>query len=73
MSVEVRNIKWCFDCTEFVSLQYSEAVKIAGLPKKVLIEESDIDLEEDIEQSIENYLMENFGFEIESFKVEVED
>lgn len=66
--VKITNIIWVFNDTEFEGLDYKEAVKLAALPKNVKTKEID---EEDLcEELIQEFLEENYGFEVEQFDYE---
>jgi len=54
-------VEWDFSDTEFEELQYEEAIEQAGLPNYV-----DIDIDED--ETIEDYLLETYGFEVLSYE-----
>ena len=66
--MKVTNIIWSFEETEFEGLNYKEAVKLAALPNKIIIEDIDDDLdEEDIYEHINEYIQDNYNLEVESF------
>lgn len=54
-------VEWDFSDTEFEELQYEEAIEQAGLPSYV-----DIDIDED--ETIEDHLLETYGFEVLSYE-----
>ena len=63
-------VEWSFEGTEFEDTygQYEETCANLGLPKKV-----NINLEEDEdEDNIQEYLEEQYGFEVESWEI-IED
>lgn len=63
-------VEWSFEGTEFEDTygQYEETCANLGLPKKVSIE-----LDEDEgEENIQEYLEEQYGFEVESWEI-IED
>ena len=53
-------VKWSFEDTEFENLQYKEALREAGLPKVIIID--------DDEEEIETHALEEYGFELESWE-----
>lgn len=70
--INIKRIIWDFEGTEFEDCNYSEARKIAVLPNSLKIEEEVLDSDADREDIIE-YLVENYGFEIKSIKLEEDD
>ena len=66
--MKVTNIIWSFEDTEFEGLNYNEAVRLAALPNKIIIEDIDDDLdEEDIYEYINEHIQDNYNLEVESF------
>ena len=70
--IVIKKIVWDFSDTEFEDCDYEESRKIAILPKSLKVKEEDLDSDA-CEEDIIEYLVENYGFEISSFKLENED
>tara|TARA_X000000368_G_C23008576_1_gene702435 strand:+ start:409 stop:624 length:216 start_codon:yes stop_codon:yes gene_type:complete len=70
--IKIKKIIWDFSNTEFEDCDYEEARKIAILPKSISLKEEDLDSDAEEEDIIE-YIIENFGFEVESIKLEKDD
>ena len=70
--IVIKKIVWDFSDTEFENCDYEESRKIAILPKSLKVKEEDLDSDA-CEEDIIEYLVENYGFEISSFKLENED
>lgn len=65
--IKVTKINWDFSDTEFEDCDYEEARQIAILPDSIKIKDLDSDSSE---EEIIDYLIENFGFEIDSLEIE---
>tara|TARA_Y100000114_G_scaffold140979_1_gene146320 strand:+ start:490 stop:705 length:216 start_codon:yes stop_codon:yes gene_type:complete len=70
--IVIKKIVWDFSDTEFEDCDYEESRKIAILPKSLKVKEEDLDSDA-CEEDIIEYLVENYGFEISSVKLENED
>ena len=70
--IVIKKIVWDFSDTEFEDCDYEESRKIAILPKSLKVKEEDLDSDA-CEEDIIEYLVENYGFEILSVKLENED
>ncbi len=70
--IDIKRITWDFLETEFEDCSYDEARKIAVLPISLKIKEEDLDSDANREDIIE-YLIENYGFEVKSIKLEEDD
>ena len=70
--IVIKNIKWDFSDTEFEDCNYEESRRIAILPRSLKLKEDELDSDACDEDVIE-YLIENYGFEVKSIKLEKDD
>ena len=70
--IDIKKIIWNFEDTEFEDCDYEESRKIAILPKRLKVQEEDLDSDA-CEEDIIDYLIETYNFEIKSIKFEKED
>ena len=70
--IKIKKIVWDFSDTEFEDCNYEEARKIAILPKSITLKEDDLDSDA-CEEDIIEYLVENYGFEVKSIRLEKDD
>jgi len=70
--IKIKKIIWDFSDTEFEDCDYEEARKIAILPKSISLKEEDLDSDA-CEEDITEYLVESYGFEVKSIRLEKDD
>ena len=70
--IDIKKIIWNFEDTEFEDCDYEESRKIAILPKRLKVQEEDLDSDA-CEEDIIDYLIETYNFEIKSIKFEKDD